>query len=390
MDFFLPPPRSSSLLQLTLPSFRPSPIRMDTNVAHITNLMTSLGTSSPPPNSHPPTATTTLPSHSRSTTLSTSSDRSTYASAPALIAATKKYVKAYMSTFDASHDYAHIKRVVALSKHILHSELQLQEEAQKQRAATSNGTTTPSSPTSSSSSSSRSPCRRNNPSESKVRIPSPKPPGRPTPYSPTLITLCALLHDVGDAKYASRIAPSQDPDTLAKDVLLSLNSEPALASTVQTIIKSVPYSHEVRNPERVRGVLLHHPELAIVQDADRLDALGAVGIGRAFTFGGARAGGASNASGVGGGGGGNAAEVPKTPQGMDETIQHFTAKLEKVKGLMKTETGRRMAEIRTEKLRVFRRWWEEECAVVGADDSEEEGEAGMEGGTEGEGWLEEE
>lgn len=64
---------------------------------------------------------------------------------------------------------------------------------------------------------------------------------------------------------------------------------------------------------------------------------GAIGIGRTFTFGGAK--GARN---------------------MGETIQHFEDKLEKLGGMMKTAPGKRMAEERTKRLATFKEWWEEE------------------------------
>jgi HD superfamily phosphodiesterase len=45
---------------------------------------------------------------------------------------------------------------------------------------------------------------------------------------------------------------------------------------------------------------------------------------------------------------------------MGNSIEHFVEKLERLEGMMKTESGRGMARVRTERLRVFRGWWEEE------------------------------
>ena len=107
-------------------------------------------------------------------------------------------------------------------------------------------------------------------------------------------------------------------------------------------MSAVSYSAEIKNPSLTKQTLEAHPELAIVQDADRLDAIGAVGIGRTFTYGGA-----------------------KGSREMDDTIDHFTEKLEKLEEMMKTEEGRRMAVARTKRLRMFRGWWEEEVGLVG-------------------------
>lgn len=122
--------------------------------------------------------------------------------------------------------------------------------------------------------------------------------------------------------------------------LLSLGTEAELAAAVQAVVSGVSYSAERKNPLSTQSTLLAHPELAIVQDADRLDAIGAVGIGRTFTYGGA-----------------------KGSRGMEETIEHFTEKLEKLEGMMKTGEGKRMARERTKRLRDFRSWWEEETAI---------------------------
>lgn len=99
----------------------------------------------------------------------------------------------------------------------------------------------------------------------------------------------------------------------------------------------VSYSSEIKDPSITKGLIMRYPELAVVQDADRLDAIGGVGIGRTFTFGGA-----------------------KGARDMGETIQHFDDKLEKLEVMMKTGPGQKMAKARTERLKTFKSWWEEE------------------------------
>lgn len=102
---------------------------------------------------------------------------------------------------------------------------------------------------------------------------------------------------------------------------------------------------ETANPEDFASVLILHPELAIVQDADRLDAMGAIGIGRAFTYGGAHI----------------------RELGMAGTIDHFGTKLVNLEAKMKTEEGRRLAVVRSQRLRIFGRWWQEEMGLARAE-----------------------
>jgi len=49
---------------------------------------------------------------------------------------------------------------------------------------------------------------------------------------------------------------------------------------------------------------------------------------------------------------------------MNDSIGHFVDKLEKLEGMMKTRAGKEMARQRTERLKVFKGWWEEEVGIV--------------------------
>lgn len=199
---------------------------------------------------------------------------------PELMTAVKHYVQEYMSHYDGSHDYNHILRVVTLARQI------------------------------------------------QPTVPN---------TSLALVTLCALLHDVGDKKY---LPPGQDSSTLIRDKLLSLSASQKLAETVQTICLGVSYSSEIKDPARVQRLVEEFPELGVVQDADRLDAIGAVGIGRCFAFGAAKG------------------------RKLEDSIEHFEDKLVKLEGMMKTEEGKRLARQRTERVKAMMDWWAEETAGV--------------------------
>jgi uncharacterized protein len=201
-----------------------------------------------------------------------------------LVGSVTEYVKQYMANYDGSHDFNHIQRVLGLALHIhAHS---------------------PSSP----------------------------------PLDLQTIILSSLLHDVGDRKY---LAAGEDASTLVYNLLLSYGADEQLAQKVQAICLGVSYSSEIKDPARVQTLIKEYPELAVVQDADRLDAIGAVGIGRCFTFGGAR-----------------------TSRPMDGTVQHFDDKLVRLVGMMKTDVGRQLAKERTDRLILFQQWWAEETAFA--------------------------
>ena len=112
------------------------------------------------------------------------------------------------------------------------------------------------------------------------------------------------------------------------------------------VIENVSYKKELASlPNLCAGEVLplgDVTELACVQDADRLDAIGAVGIARCFTFGGAMKRVIYDA------------HVPARTEltaamyqdGKSTTLNHFHEKLLKLKSLMKTATGRKLAESR--------------------------------------------
>jgi uncharacterized protein len=204
-----------------------------------------------------------------------------------LFASINTFVHQYMYNYDNSHDYQHILRVLSNTNRIFQSE------------------------------------QLSNPQ---------------TTYDTTALFLAALLHDVGDHKYAK---PGEDIENQIATTLLQHGASEVLAEKVQTIVKHVSYTHEVKNPTAVASVLSRYPELGIVQDADRIDAIGAVGIARCFSFG--------------------AAKMPDQPMG--RAVDHFEEKLYKLRDMMKTTSGRYMAQRRHEIMEEFEMEWAAEVGL---------------------------
>lgn len=146
-----------------------------------------------------------------------------------------------------------------------------------------------------------------------------------------VVVLAALLHDIADAKFNNgddSIGPK-----LATDFLQSNSVEASVINHVVAIINNISFAggNQVREFRSL--------ELDIVQDADRLDALGAIGIARTFNYGGFK-----NRELY------NPAVKPNLNMTKEEyrkstapTINHFYEKLLLLKDRMNTETGKRMA-----------------------------------------------
>lgn len=95
-----------------------------------------------------------------------------------------------------------------------------------------------------------------------------------------IIDLAVLLHDVGDRKV---IGQKEDDYTIAEDFLRKNNIDDDVVGDVMFIIKNMSFSSSLSKKRNDVS-----KEFQVVQDADRLDALGAIGIARLFAYGGSR------------------------------------------------------------------------------------------------------
>ncbi|KAL1551959.1 hypothetical protein AAHA92_12818 [Salvia divinorum] len=156
-----------------------------------------------------------------------------------------------------------------------------------------------------------------------------------SPHSMFIVELAALLHDIGDYKYL------RDPSEgkIVENFLVEEGVEENAKTSILSIINGMGFKEEIGGlTESTRC-----PEFGVVQDADRLDAIGAIGIARCFTFGGSR---------------NRALHDPQIKPRSDlskenymnkdeqTTVNHFHEKLLKLKTLMKTKAGQRRAEKR--------------------------------------------
>jgi uncharacterized protein len=149
-----------------------------------------------------------------------------------------------------------------------------------------------------------------------------------------VVKLGALLHDIADSKFYNgdeTIGPK-----IAREFLESENVDEATIQHVINIIENI--SFKGGNTEKTFSSL----ELNIVQDADRLDAIGAIGIARAFNYGGFKNRPLHNPN-----------IAPKLHQSKEEyknsqapTLNHFYEKLLLLKDKMNTQTGKTIAQER--------------------------------------------
>ncbi len=149
-----------------------------------------------------------------------------------------------------------------------------------------------------------------------------------------IVELWALLHDIADSKFHNgdeEIGPKT-----ARKYLESIHVEENTIAHVENIIRHISFKGG-----KIKQTF-KSPELDVVQDADRLDALGAIGIARTFNYGGHKNREIYNPD-----------IKPNLEMTKEEykhnnepTLNHFYEKLLLLKDKMNTKTGRKMAENR--------------------------------------------
>lgn len=149
-----------------------------------------------------------------------------------------------------------------------------------------------------------------------------------------IVELGALLHDIADSKFYEgneEIGPRK-----AREFLSSLKVQEEVIIQIENIISNISFKGG-KHTQKFKS-----PELDVIQDADRLDAIGAIGIARTFNYGGHK---------------GREIYNPEIKPNLNmtkeeykknnvPTLNHFYEKLLLLKDRMNTSTGKSMAEHR--------------------------------------------
>jgi len=164
-----------------------------------------------------------------------------------------------------------------------------------------------------------------------------------------IVEFAALLHDIADSKFHNgdeEIGPKT-----AGDFLKSIDVDDETIVHVQNIIRCISFKSGFDKPG------FYSIELGIVQDADRLDAMGAIGIARTFSYGGFK---------------GREIYNPEIKPDLNMTkeayknatapsINHFYEKLLLLKDKMNTQTGKAMAQQRHNFMLAYLEQFYSEC-----------------------------
>ena len=140
--------------------------------------------------------------------------------------------------------------------------------------------------------------------------------------------LLAWLHDMNDDKLSS--------DRGLGAVEAFLRSIGTGEAEIRFVLAGIPYISYRKHPKLDSSTPM---EIRIVQDADRIDAMGALGVARTFAYGGAN------------------------DRSLEESLQHFNEKLLRLYDLLSTEEAKVIAKPRHEFLVSFYRQFRRETAI---------------------------
>lgn len=157
-----------------------------------------------------------------------------------------------------------------------------------------------------------------------------------------VVSLGALLHDIADSKFHNgdeTVGPK-----VAREFLFKMNVDSVVIEHVIAIIENISFKSSLGDEKKYQS-----KELDVIQDADRLDAIGAIGIARTFNYGGFK---------------NRAIYNPEIPPNLNmtkaeykastaPTINHFYEKLLLLKDKMNTKTGKKLAEQRHNFMELF-------------------------------------
>ncbi|GGD17978.1 HD domain-containing protein [Hyunsoonleella pacifica] len=157
-----------------------------------------------------------------------------------------------------------------------------------------------------------------------------------------IVSLGALLHDIADSKFHNgdeTVGPK-----IARDFLFKMNVDSTVIEHVIAIIENISFKSSLGGEKKFSS-----KELDVVQDADRLDAIGAIGIARTFNYGGFK---------------NRAIYDPEIKPNLNmtkeayksstaPTINHFYEKLLLLKDKMNTETGKALAKQRHQFMELY-------------------------------------
>lgn len=162
------------------------------------------------------------------------------------------------------------------------------------------------------------------------------------PVDVFIVSLGALLHDIADSKFHNgdeTIGPK-----IARRFLFEMNVDSSVIEHVIAIIENISFKSSLDDAKKASS-----KELDVVQDADRLDAIGAIGIARTFNYGGFK---------------NRAIYDPEIKPNLNmtkeaykastaPTINHFYEKLLLLKDKMNTETGKTLAKQRHQFMELY-------------------------------------